>query len=144
MVDQAATKSKTQKMKQEEFIYIQETKKSFEQAVVDVLKEVDKKGWSLFNVYDVRERLAAKGFQHERLKIIEICSAKYSNNLLNKNKLVSVCMPCKINVIEDNGKINIAGMNPAIITQFFPEVSKDDVVEIENAVKEIIDNAKGG
>ena len=131
-------------MKQEEFIYIQETKKSFDQAVVDVLKEVDKKGWALFNVYDVRERLAAKGFQHERLKIIEICTATHSNNLLNKNKLISVCMPCKINVIEDKGTIKIVGMKPGIITQFFPEVSKNDVIEIEKAVKEIIDNAKGG
>jgi len=131
-------------MKPEEFIYIQETKKSFDQAVVDVLKEVDKKGWALFNVYDVRERLAAKGFQHERLKIIEICTATHSNNLLNKNKLISVCMPCKINVIEDKGKIKIVGMKPGIITQFFPEVSKNDVIEIEKAVKEIIDNAKGG
>ena len=131
-------------MKPEEFIYIQETKKSFDQAVVDVLKEVDKKGWALFNVYDVRERLAAKGFQHERLKIIEICTATHSNNLLNKNKLISVCMPCKINVIEDKGTIKIVGMKPGIITQFFPEVSKNDVIEIEKAVKEIIDNAKGG
>src|SRR3989344_2743804 len=131
-------------MKQEEFIYIQETKKSFDQAVVDVLKEVDKKGWALFNIYDVRERLAAKGFQHERLKIIEICTATHSNNLLNKNKLISVCMPCKINVIEDKGKIKIVGMKPGIITQFFPEVSKNDVIEIEKVVKEIIDNAKGG
>lgn len=130
------------KMKSEEFIYIQETKKSFDEAVVSVLKAAEKKSWALFNVYDIKERLAAKGFQHEKLKIIEICSAKYSSNLLNKNKFISICMPCKINVIEDKGKIKIAGMKPSIIQHFFQEIKKEDVADMEKDIKEIIDNAR--
>src|SRR3989338_4943772 len=106
-------------MEVEDFAYIVETDKNFDEAVVSVLKAVEKKGWSLFNVYDVKERLAAKGFKHEELKIIEICSAKYANGFLNKNKLISLCMPCKINVLEENGKVKIVGMNPAMISQFF-------------------------
>jgi uncharacterized protein (DUF302 family) len=129
-------------MNTEDFTYIVETEKSFDGAVVSVLKSVEKKGWSLFNVYDVKERLAAKGFKHDRLKIIEICSAKHANNFLNKNKLISLCMPCKINVLGENGKIKIAGMNPVIISQFFPEVSKEEAEEVEKDIKEIIDNSK--
>ena len=57
-------------MKTEDFAYIVETEKSFDEAVVSVLKSVDKKGWSLFNVYDVKERLSVKGFEQKPLKII--------------------------------------------------------------------------
>lgn len=57
-----------------DFAYIRETKKSFNEAVVSVLKSVDQKGGVLFQIYDVRERLAAKGFQQTPLKIIEVCS----------------------------------------------------------------------
>jgi len=130
------------KMKTEDFAYIVETKKSFEEAVVSVLKATEKKGWALFNVYDVKERLAAKEFSHEKLKIIEICSGKHASNFLNKNKLISLCMPCKINVIEENGKVKIAGMNPGMISQFFPEVNKEDAGEVEKDIKDIVDNSK--
>src|SRR3989338_2083277 len=129
-------------MEIKDFAYIVETKKTFDEAVVSVLKEVEKKGWALFNVYDVKERLAAKGFAQQPLKIIEICSGKYANNFLSKNKLTSLCMPCKINVLQENGKIIIAGMKPTMISQFFSEISIEEAKEVEKEVKEIVDNSK--
>ncbi len=130
-------------MKTEDFAYILDTQKSFDQAVVSVLKAVEKKGWSLFQVYDIRERLAAKGFDQKPLKIIEICSGKHANNFLNKNRLVSLCMPCKISVFEgDGGKVKIAGMKPTMVSQFFPEVSQEDSQQAEKEIVEIVDDAK--
>lgn len=129
-------------MNVDDFAHIVETEKSFDEAVVSVLKAVEQKGWSLFQIYDIKERLAAKGFKQGPLKIIEICSGKHSNNFLNKNRLSSLCMPCKINVLEENGKVRIAGMNPSMISQFFPEISSKDAEEAEKDVKEIINNSR--
>src|SRR3989344_4634289 len=129
-------------MKTDDFAYIVETKKTFDTAVVSVLKAVEQKGWTLFQIYDIKERLAAKGFEQKPLKIIEICSGKYANQFLNKNRLISLCMPCKINVFEENGKIKIVGMKPSMISQFFPEVSQKEAEEAEKDVKEIVNNAK--
>ena len=129
-------------MKIEDFAYVVETEKSFDGAVVSVLKIVEQKGWSLFQIYDVKERLAAKGFEQKPLKIIEICSGKYANQFLNKNRLISLCMPCKINILEDNRKVRIVGMRPTMISQFFPEISKKEAEEVERDIKEIVDNAR--
>src|SRR3989339_798747 len=129
-------------MKTDDFAYIIETKKSFDDAVVSVLNVVEQKGWALFQIYDIKERLAAKGFRQKPLKIIEICSGKYANQFLNKNRLISLCMPCKINVIEENGKVKIIGMKPTMISQFFPEVSREEAQEAEEDIKEIIDDSK--
>jgi len=129
-------------MKTEDFAYIIETEKSFDEAVVSVLKAAEEKKWSIFNVYDIKERLASKGFEQKPLKIIEICSGKHANNFLNKNRLISLCMPCKINVLEENGKVKIMGMNPKMVSEFFPEVSKVEAEEAERDIKEIVDNAK--
>ena len=129
-------------MEIEDFAYIVETEKSFDEAVISVLKAVEARGWNLFSIYDIRERLAAKGFEQEPLKIIEVCSGKYANDFLNKNKLISLCMPCKINVFEENGKIKIAGMKPTIVSEIFKEVKKEEVEEIANVIKEIINNSK--
>ena len=129
-------------MKIDDFAYIVETKKSFDEAVVSVLKAVEQKGWTLFQVYDVKERLAAKGFSQKPLKIIEICSGKHANNFLNKNRMISLCMPCKINVLEEDGNVKIIGMKPTIITQFFPEVSKREAEEVERDIIEMVDKAR--
>lgn len=129
-------------MKTEDFAYIVETKKSFDDAVVSVLKAVEQKGWALFQVYDVKERLSAKGFRQKPLKIIEICSGKYANQFLNKNRLISLCMPCKINVLEEDGGVKIVGMKPTMISQFFPEVDKKEAEQVEKDVIEMVDNAR--
>ena len=129
-------------MKIQDFAYIVETEKNFDEAVISVRKAVENKGWVVFQVYDYKEILAVKGFKQKPLKIIEICSGKYANQFLNKNRLISLCMPCKINVLEENGKVKIIGMKPTIISQFFPEVSKEEAKEVEKDIKEIIDNAK--
>lgn len=125
----------------EDFAYIVETKKSFDEAVVAVLKAVEKKGWGLFQIYDIKERLAAKGFQQQSLKIIEICSAKYANNMMSQNKLTSLCMPCKINVIQDGSVVKIVGMKPTVMLQFFEHVNKEEALSIENELKEIVNQA---
>ena len=125
-----------------EFAYVVETGKGFDEAVVSVLKAVEQKGWSLFQVYDVKERLAAKGFDQNPLKIIEICSGKHANQFLSKNRLISLCMPCKINVLEDDGTVRIVGMKPTMISQFFPEVSPAEAEQVEKDIIEIVNNAR--
>jgi len=129
-------------MKTEEFAYLVETERNFDDAVISVRRAVENKGWAIFQVYDYKEILAVKGFKQKPLKIIEICSGKYANQFLNKNKLTSLCMPCKINVLEEDEKVKIIGMKPTIISQFFPEVSRQEAEEVEKDIKEIIDNAK--
>ena len=129
-------------MKTEDFAYIAETEKSFDEAVVSVRKAVENKGWAIFQVYDYKEILAVKGFKQKPLKIIEICSGKYANQFLNKNRLTSLCMPCKINVLEEDGKVKIIAMNPRIISQFFPEISEQEAEDVEKDIKEIIDNSR--
>lgn len=129
-------------MRTDDFAYIVETEKSFDDAVVSVLKAVERKGWALFQVYDIKERLAAKGFSQRPLKIIEICSGKYANQFLNKNRLISLCMPCKINVLEEDGRVKIAGMRPTMISQFFTEVGRNEAEQAEKDVIEMIDDAR--
>ncbi|MBI4361319.1 DUF302 domain-containing protein [Candidatus Micrarchaeota archaeon] len=129
-------------MNPDDFMYAVETRKSVDEATVSVLSAVEKAGWTVFGVYDVAERLAAKGFQQKPLKIIEICSGKYGNEFLNRNRFVSLCMPCKINVFEKDGKTVIAGMNPAMVSEFFPEISKEKAEPAAKELRQMVDAAK--
>ena len=129
-------------MMQEEFSYVAETSKSFDEAVVSLLSSIDKKGWVIFNVIDISERLAAKGFKHSPIKIVEICNGKYANYFLSKNRYVSLCMPCRINVLEGDGKVKIASMRPSIMSKFFSGIEEQEAEAVEKDIIEIIDNAK--
>lgn len=51
-------------------------------------------------------------------------------------------MPCRINVIEEDGKIKIGSMRPSVMSQFFPKVDPNEAAAVENDVIEIIDSAK--
>lgn len=129
-------------MRLEDFAYTVETEKDFDEAVVSVLREVEKKGWSVFNVIGISERLAAKGFDQKPLKVIEICNGKHANHFLNKDRYISLFMPCRINVLEEDGKIKIASMRPATMSQFFPAVDPAEAEAVEKDVIEIINSAR--
>src|SRR3989339_848147 len=107
-------------MESYDYLLAVETQSDFDEAVISVLKAVDKKP----------------------LKIIEICSAKHSNRILDKNRYASLCMPCRINVINDNNKIRIIAMKPSVMPVFFHEISQADVAEIEKDIIDMINEAR--
>ncbi len=120
-------------------LYSVGTKKSFNDSVVGVLKAVEKQGWVVFQVYDLSERLLAKGFSHPPLKIIEICSGRHASRVLDKDIFASVCLPCRINVAEEDGKTRIFAMLPTVLPEFFEKVHVEDVSEAERELREMID-----
>lgn len=126
-----------------EFDYTVKTEKEFEEAVVAVRKATERKGWTVLHVHDIKEILAVKGFQQEPLKIIEICSGKYADHFLNADRLISLCMPCRINVYKVNGETFISGMRPVVLPQFFPDAGLDDLAaKVDNEVRIIVDEAR--
>ncbi len=122
--------------------YKVKTTKPFAEAITSVLREIEVKNWTVFSIYDVQERLAAKNFPIEPLKIIEICSAKHASKLLSQNKDISLCMPCKINVVQENGEVFLCTILPSTIGVFFNGAEHVDLMAVESDLKEIIAKAR--
>lgn len=121
--------------------YTVQTKKSFDKAVNNVEVETAKAGFRVLYIHDVQKTLKEKGFKIEPLKIIEICNAKNAYSAISKNINLALCLPCKINVYVKNGKTYISGMKPVIMKKIFKNIN-DLVVEVEKAIKTIVDQAK--
>ncbi|HIH22997.1 TPA: DUF302 domain-containing protein [Candidatus Micrarchaeota archaeon] len=128
-------------MDEMDFIISKYTEKTFDDAVVSVIKNIEKKGWAIFTIYDIRERLAAKGFVLGKMKIIEFCSAKNADRILRKNPAISICMPCRISVFESDGKIVIASMKPMAMGSFFKGIDASDIEEVDAGINEIINDS---
>lgn len=126
-----------------EFDYTITTNKGFDQAVQSAQDETVKAGLQVLYVHDVQKTLAEKGFQRDPFKIVEICSAKYAHQFLNKDMRIGLCLPCKINVYEKDGQIFISGFRPTLLSQFFPGLGLEEKAkEIDQIIRNIIDKAK--
>lgn len=124
--------------------YTVETRKPFDEAVKAVEEKAVANGFGVLHTHDVTATLAAKGFHRGPLKIIEVCNARYANQALEKDVRVALMLPCPISVYTEGGKTFISTFRPSAIPQFFPEAGVEEVArEVEKAVLEIVDEAKG-
>ena len=126
-----------------DFEYTVTTEKSFDKAVVAVEKETKTAGFKVLYIHDVTTTLAEKGFTIEPFKIIEICNAKSAYTVLKADIKIGLCLPCKINVYQKDGKTYISGMRPVILSQFFPKANLGNLpAEVDEIIRGVIDKSK--
>lgn len=126
-----------------DFDYTVTTEKSFNDAVATVEQETKRAGFRVLYTHDVTKTLAEKDFTIEPFKIIEICNAKNAYNALQADIKIGLCLPCKINVYQKDGKIYISGMRPIVLPQFFPKVNLGNLpAEVDAIIREIIDKSR--
>ena len=124
------------------FDYTVETTKSFDDAVAAVEAKSKEKGFGVLHVHDVKATLAAKGFDREPLKIIEICNPRYASEVLKKDIKISVMLPCPISVYVEGGKTYISTLRPGMIQVFYPQAGVTALAEeVDRTVLAIIDEA---
>ena len=102
-----------------DFDYTVTAEKSFDETVKAVERETKTAGFRVLYIHDVAETLKEKGFKIEPFKIIELCNAKSAYAVLKADIKIGLCLPCKINVYQKDGKTFISGMRPIILPQFF-------------------------
>ena len=127
----------------EKFDYTVETKKSFDDAVTAIEVKSKEKGFGVLHVHDVKATLAGKGFDREPLKIIEICNARYANEVLKKDIKISLMLPCPVSVYIQDGKTYISTLRPRVIGEFYPHAEiKALADEVDDIVVSIINESK--
>jgi len=127
-----------------DFEYVVKSAKSFDDAVRAVEQATAAHGFRVLHTHDVAATLAEKGFQREPLKIVEICNARYASEVLQKDVLAALMLPCPIAVFEQAGATQIATMRPAVMKQFYPGIGIDAVADqVEQAALAIVDEAAG-
>ena len=122
--------------------YTIESKKSFDDTVEALLEKAAANNFMVQFVHDVSATLAEKGFERERVTIVEMCNAKYASRVLAADVKIGLMLPCPIMVYAEGGKVFISTMRPTLIGGFFPEAGIGDVAaEVEQVLVNIIDGA---
>ena len=126
-----------------DFDYTVTTNKSFNKAVKAVEQETKNAGFRVLYIHDVTATLKERGFEIEPFKIVEVCNAKSAYTVLKADIGIGLCLPCKINVYQKDGKTFISGMRPIILPQFFPNANLGNLpTDVDTIIRGIIDKSK--
>jgi uncharacterized protein (DUF302 family) len=122
--------------------YTVTTDKDFDQALEAVKQGTADAGFRVLFVHDVAATLAEKGFDRERVSIVEMCNAKYASQVLAADIKIGLMLPCPIMVYAEQGKVFITTMRPSLIKDFFPAAGIAAVAQqVEDVLIAIIDKA---
>ena len=115
-----------------------ETVRIFEDAVSEA-------GWSILQVHDMQQILENHGHDVAAVKIFELCSSRYSAEILVEDdaRLISPMMPCRVSIYEkSDGTTHIARMNSVLMAKPFggviARVMDTAAVETEEVIEAVL------
>jgi uncharacterized protein (DUF302 family) len=103
-------------------------------------QEVTAAGWKVLTAHDMQAKLAGFGHDVDAVKIYELCSSKYSAEILalDDERIASPLMPCRGAIYEkSNGRTYIGRMNSNLMAKPFGGVISD-VMEVAAAETEVV------
>ncbi len=117
------------------------SKYNFETTVEQFEQAVDEAGWSIINTHDMQQMILRHGHEVNSVKIFEVCSARYSAELLklDDERIISPLMPCRVAIYEkSDGNTYIARMDNEEFARPFGGVIEEVMTTATRDVEEII------
>lgn len=125
--------------------YIIETKKSFEQAAIDLESAVIHHGFGVLHVHDLGSTLRSKGIAfNEECKVFEVCNPGQAASILSTDMRLNMALPCRISVFTEKGGTKIGLIKPVPMlsalsqNKELAQVAKD----VEEKTIQMVDEAK--
>jgi uncharacterized protein (DUF302 family)/RNA polymerase-binding transcription factor DksA len=126
--------------------YIATTTKTVADAARDLEAAVQKHGFGVLHVYDLKEMLTRKGHPLEaECRIYEVCNPKQASLVLRRDMRLNAALPCRISVFEDGGATKIGTILPtAMLGMLSSDLELAGIAaNVEAAIKTIIDETAG-
>lgn len=116
--------------------------KGFDETVAAVIAETEAAGFRVQCVHDVSATLEEKGFNRERVTLVELCNARHAYAVLEADVKIGLLLPCPVMVFAEDGAVRISTMRPTSIASFFPQSDLGETpAEVERAIIGIVDRA---
>jgi len=93
-----------------------ETDKSVARAADDLAAAVQRHGFGVLHVYDLKKTLASKGVDvpHE-CRILDVCNPQQAGRVLSADMNLSTVLPCRIAVYDHGGRTWIGMVRPTYL-----------------------------
>ncbi len=125
-------------------IHLENTTKSVETAVEDLTAAVEKHEFGVLHIHDLQATMKNKGvdFPHA-CQVMEVCNPHHAAAILAEDIRVSLALPCRITVYEENGQTRVGTLLPSELMGVFGDGPAMAAVarEVENSLLAIIAEA---
>lgn len=122
--------------------YTKASPNAFAETVSAIEENTREAGFRVQHIHDVQQTLTEKGFDRAPMKIVELCNAGYADKALRADVAVSLFMPCKIVVYEEDGQVMVSALRPTVLSDFFPQAGLEAVAaEVDAKVRTIVDRS---
>ena len=116
--------------------------KDFDATVAAVEAETAAANFRVLITHDVSATLAEKGFDRERVTIVELCNAKHAHAVLGADVRIGLMLPCPIMIFAEGDTVKVTTMRPTVIGSFFPDAELGETpAEVERAMIGIMERA---
>ncbi len=116
--------------------------KSLPDTVKAFKEEVTAGGWSILNITNMAGILSEKGYTLSPVLIFDVCSGKYSAQILAKDehRFVTPLMPCRVSIYQTaQGKVFISRLNAKSMAPMFSAELADIMMKSSTEVEVIIE-----
>ena len=103
--------------------YTVETIKDVKAATASVQEKAEEKGFTVLGVHDLQAIFGRKGFQHDPVRVVEMCNEELGSRLLGVDPMMSLMMPCRIAVYSRNGRTHISALRPRAMGDYLPQLA---------------------
>lgn len=120
-----------------------ESQYDFDETIEVFERQVEAAGWSVAGMHDMQEILDSHGHEVMDIKIYELCSSKYSAEILklDDERFVSPLMPCRISFYEkSDGQTYISRMNSSLMAKPFGGVIDEVMQQAADETEEILEH----
>lgn len=118
------------------FAHRRTSRLGFDETVSAVERSARHQGFTVLRSHDIQSALAAKGFDISPLVIVELGPDE------GADALVSLLLPIRLNVYEEDGAVMVAALRPSLFREVFPEHDLEDAsLRLESAVVRVLDEA---
>ena len=126
----------------EKFVHKIETDKPFEDVVQAIEINATDNQFRVLHTHNVQETLAEKGFEIRPLKIMEICNSGFAYKALGLDANVSLFMPCKYVVAQQDNNVKVTLLKPSMIAEFINgDELRDLASEVETKLIKIMEDS---
>ncbi len=118
-----------------------ESPKSLPETVETFKEEVAAAGWSILNVTNMAGVLSEQGYTLLPVLIFDVCSGKYSAQILAKDeyRFITPLMPCRVSIYQTSkDKVIIARLNAKSMAPMFSTELAEIMVKSGNELETII------
>lgn len=115
---------------------------SFPDTVEAFEREAAEAGWSILHRNNMAGVLSERGFTIDPVLILDVCSGRYSAQILEEDAFrpVSAFMPCRVSIYQDSeGDVFISRMNVPAFLPMMPEGIAEVMEQSSNEIEAIIE-----